>query len=150
MDAGLTENRIPVIKGWIDMKTEDYHLIGNRCKVCGEHFFPKAWICRNPDCNFDKLEDIPISKRGTIWSHTLNFYEPPAPYVPPKEFEPYATVVVELPKEKLMIMGPLADGCDYAEIKIGMEVEMIFETLHPDDEGKEQIIWKWKPVSQME
>jgi uncharacterized OB-fold protein len=55
--------------------------------------------------------------------------------------------VVELPKEKLMIMGPLADGCNYSEIKIGMEMEMVFETLQPDDAGRKQIIWKWKPAS---
>jgi len=146
----MIENRIPVIKSWINMEKEDYHLIGNRCKLCGEVFFPKAWICRNPGCSSDKLEDIPISKRGTIWSHTLNYYEPPAPYKPLKEFEPYAIMVVELPKEKLMIMGPLADGCDYEKIKIGMEMEMVFEALQRDDAGQEQFIWKWKPAGSMD
>lgn len=150
MDAGMSENRIPVIKGWINMEKEDYYLIGNRCNLCGEYFFPKAWICRNPECNSDNLEVVPISKRGTIWSHTLNYYEPPAPYKPLKDFEPYPIVVVELPKEKLMIMGPLAEGCDYAEIKIGMEMEMVFETLQRDDKGMEHIIWKWKPVSEVD
>lgn len=146
----MIENRIPVIKSWINLEKEDYYLIGNRCKQCGEFFFPKAWICRNPGCSSDKLEDIPISKRGTIWSHTLNYYKPPAPYKPLKEFEPYAIVVVELPKEKLMIMGPLADGCDYEKIKIGMEMEMVFEALQRDDAGQEQFIWKWKPAGSMD
>lgn len=147
MGAGMLENRIPVIKGWIHMDKENYHLIGNRCNLCGEYFFPKAWICRNPECNSDKLEEIPMSKRGMIWSHTLNYYEPPAPYKPSNEFEPYAIVVAELLQEKLMIMGPLADGYDYEKIKIGMETEMVFETLQRDDAGRKQIIWKWKPVS---
>jgi len=44
MGAGMLENRIPVIKGWIHMDKENYHLIGNRCNLCGEYFFPKAWI----------------------------------------------------------------------------------------------------------
>lgn len=146
MNESQEAGKVPVIKGWLNMDMEKHHLIGSRCRSCGEYYFPQSWICRNPECSSVDLEEAPISKRGTIWSHTLNHYEPPAPYKARDNFEPYAIIVAELPKEKLMIMGPLADGFDYSDLKIGMDVDMVFETLQHDENGNELIIWKWKPL----
>jgi uncharacterized OB-fold protein len=146
MEERLKENRVPIIKGWLNMDMDDPHLIGNRCKSCGEYYFPKAWICRNPGCISKDLEEVFLSRRGKVWSYTLNCYPPPPPYVPMDKFVPYAIVVVDLPEEKLMVMGPLADGCEYEDLEIGMDMEMIFEALYRDDEGNEHIIWKWRPL----
>lgn len=142
----LTETkRIPVIEGWFTVDLEEPHLIGNRCKLCGDYFFPKALICRNPHCRGSELEEVALSREGKLWSFTNNYYQPPAPYVSQDPFEPYAIVVVELPKEKLMIMGQLAKGYDYAKLKIGMNMELIVELLYEDNNRNSHIVWKWKP-----
>jgi hypothetical protein len=138
---------IPVIKGWFTIDKEDPHLVGNRCKVCGDYFFPKAFSCRNPRCTGTELEEVSFSRKGTLWSYTVNYYPPPAPYVPPDPFVPYTIVVVELPKEKLAVMGQLANGYNSEQLKIGMEMELVVEPLFKDDQGNNHYIWKWKPLA---
>jgi hypothetical protein len=140
------KQQIPVIDGWLHMDMGDPHLIGNRCRACGDFFFPKARLCRNPECGKMDLEDVLLSNRAKVWSFTLNYYQPPPPYVPKGEFAPYGIVVAELVEEKLMIMAPLADHCEYEQLQFGMDVEMVFEPLYRDAEGNDHIIWKWKPV----
>jgi uncharacterized OB-fold protein len=147
MNADPSSQRIPIIEDWLNIDMDDPHIIGNRCNSCGEYYFPRAWICRNPGCTRKDLTDVPMSTVGKVWSFTLNYYEPPPPYVPVGEFKPYAIVVAELLKEKLMVMGPLADGYDYDKLTIGMSVEMILEPLYRDAQGNEVIIWKWKPLA---
>lgn len=146
METGSESKRTPVIEGWFTMGEEGPHLIGNRCKSCGEYYFPKAYSCRNPGCMGMDLEDIALSGEGKVWSYTVNYYPPPAPYVPPEPFVPYAIVVVEMSEEKLMVMGPLAEGYDYEELEIGMDMELVVEPLYRDDEGNEHMTWKWMPV----
>ena len=146
MDLGFGSKKIPVIEGWFKMDSEGGHLIGNRCKSCGEYYFPKAYSCRNRNCMGTELEEILLSGKGKVWSYTVNHYPPPPPYVPPEPFVPYATVVVEMPEEKLMVMGPLADGYDYDKLTIGMDMALVVESLYLDDEGNEHMIWKWTPA----
>ena len=140
-------NKIPVIEGWFTMDTEEPHLIGKRCKSCGDYFFPEVPFCRNPNCRAKDLEEVALSRKGTLWSFTQNYYTPPPPYVSPDPFEPYTIAVVDLPKEKLMVMGQVASGYDFEKLEIGMEMELVIEKLYEDDQGNEYIIWKWKPLS---
>lgn len=138
--------RVAVIEGWFTLDSRDAHLIGNRCKACGDYFFPKAMGCRNPDCMQEDLEQVFLSKRGKLWSYTNNYYPPPPPYVSQNPFVPYATVVVELAREKLMVLGPLADGYDFEALEAGMEMELVVEPLYIDESGNEHLIWKFKPA----
>jgi len=139
--------RVPVVEGWFTLDPEEPHLIGNRCKSCGDYFFPTASNCRNPHCRREELEEVKLSRKGKLWSFTNNYYQPPPPYVPPDPFEPYAIAVVDLPEEKLMVMGQLAGGYDFEKLEIGMDMELIVEKLYDDDEGNEHVIWKWRPLT---
>lgn len=150
MNTEGSQNKIPVIKGWYTMDPNEPHLIGNRCKSCGDYFFPKAIICRNPKCNGTELEEVALSTKGELWSFTNNYYQPPKPYSSPEPFEPYAIVVVNLPKEKLMVLGQLAAGYEFESLKIGMEMELVVDTLSKDEGGNEYLIWKWKPIEKPE
>jgi uncharacterized OB-fold protein len=141
------EKRLAVIEGWFTMDPEDPRLIGNRCNACGDHFFPRALSCRNPDCMKEDLEEVLLSKRGKLWSYTNNYYPPPSPYVPPDPFVTYAIVVIELSEEKLMVMGQLADGYEFSDLRVGMEMELVVEPLSINDQGNEYVIWKWKPAT---
>lgn len=145
METNVEKKKIPVIEGWFTMDSEEPHLIGNRCSACKDYFFPKAYACRNPNCMGEDLEEVFLSRRGNVWSFTNNYYQPPPPYLPLGDFEPYAIVVVDLPEEKLMVMGQLASGNRFEDLKIGMEMELVLETLFMDDQGNEHLIWKWKP-----
>ena len=72
-------------------------LLGNRCAKCGTVFFPSATgFCRNPACDSESFEDIPLSRRGTVWSFAVNHYPPPEPYKAPDPFVPYTVAAVSL------------------------------------------------------
>jgi uncharacterized OB-fold protein len=119
-------------------------LLGTRCEACGTSFFPREdTFCRNPECSGTDLREVRLSRRGTVWSWTVNHYPAPAPYVPTEPPEPYAVVAVELPQERMVVLGQLAPG---TEVRIGDEVEIVADTLYEDDEH-EYVVWKWKPVS---
>jgi uncharacterized OB-fold protein len=148
-DLVMTQNaekkRVPVVKGWFDMDAG--LLVGNRCKTCGDVFFPRVISCRNPNCRGRELDEITLSTKGKLWSFTTNCYKPPAPYVSPEPFVPYTIVVVNLDQEKLGVVGQLAQGVALEKLKEGMEMELIMEALYADKDGTEHIIWKWKPAA---
>lgn len=143
----MIKKKIPVVEGWFNSETAKPYLLGNRCKSCGDYFFPKVISCRNPKCRGKEIAEIPLSTKGTLWSFTTNYYQPPAPYVSPQPFVPYTVAVVDLYKEKLMVAGQVAKGVEPETLKVGIEMELIMEALYEDADGTEHIIWKWKPVA---
>lgn len=141
-----TKERRPAIDGWFTLDDADPRLLGNRCTRCGSYFFPKtAGFCRNPECDGTELDEVPLSNRGTIWSFTTNHYAPPAPYVAAEPFEPFSVAAVELPAERMVVLGQVADGVDPATLRVGREVRLTLGTLFEDDEH-EYLVWKWKPI----
>jgi uncharacterized protein len=136
-------SQIPAIDGWF---TDDA-LLGTRCEACGCYFFPpERTLCRNPACVSTSLTEVELSKRGKVWSFSVNHYAAPAPYVGKEPFEPYTVVAVELQTEQMVVLGQLAEGVDPATLEIGQEVEVMIEPLFTDEDG-EHIVWKWRPVS---
>ncbi len=142
------KERVPAVEGWFTMDEADPRLIGNRCTSCKSYFFPKASVlCGNPNCSGAEFEDVPLSRKGKLWSFTNNCYKPPAPYVSPDPFEPYVIAAVELSREKMVVLGQVVPGVNVSELRAGMEMELVLETLFEDDE-KEYLVWKWKPCAE--
>ena len=136
---------VPAVEGWFTTG-EEPHLLGTRCTTCGNVLFPRGeGFCRNPECRGREVEEVELSRTGTVWSYTDAQYQPPAPYVPATDpYVPFALAAVELP-EGLVVLGQLADGFGVADVQVGDEVELVVETLHADETG-ERTIWKWRPV----
>jgi hypothetical protein len=44
------------------------------------------------------------------------------------------------------VSGQIATNVDLESLKIGMEMEVVRETLYEDDQGREVLTWKFKPV----
>jgi len=138
--------RTPAIEGWFSMDPEAPRLLGTRCSSCQTVFFPKESTgCRNPHCQGGQLEEAALSARGRLWSFTNNCYPPPAPYVSPDPFEPYAVAAVELEAEKIVVLGQVVAGVRVEDLEAGMEMELVLDTLFEDDEN-DYIVWKWKPA----
>ncbi len=141
------KTRIPAVAGWFRMDPEDPRLLGTRCRSCETYFFPAETVyCRNPRCGGTEFEEVPLSRRGTLWSFTNNCYPPPAPYVAPEPFEPYAIAAVELAEEKMVVLGQVVPGVGVDELEAGMEMELVLDTLSEDDDH-EYVVWKWRPVA---
>jgi len=92
------------------------------------------------------VEEVKLSRRGKLYTYTINYYPAPPPYVPPDPFVPYATTVMELEKEKMLVQGQIVTGYDLQKLKIGMEMEVVLELLYRDSDGNDVIVWKFRPL----
>jgi uncharacterized protein len=139
----------PAIDGWFatDGSGAPY-LIGGKCPQCGTYVFPpRANNCPNPACDGDELAQVPLSRRGTLWSYTENRYAPPPPYPSPDPFEPFAVAAVQLADEGLIVLGKVVEGTLAADLKIGMEMELTIMPLYVDDDGVERVVYAWRIAS---
>lgn len=135
--------REAVLPGWFTLDEREPHLLGSRCTSCGTYYFPKqSMFCRNPDCAGENFEEVKLSRSGKLWSFTNAAYQPPPPYVANEPFQPFGIAAVELQKERMIVLGQLANGIDLKRLKAGMAMEL---ELEPLDDGK--LVWKWKPLS---
>ncbi|MFK8050228.1 MAG: Zn-ribbon domain-containing OB-fold protein [Halioglobus sp.] len=135
----------PAIDGWHTMN-EKPHLIGTQCKGCGTYFFPKQnYFCKNPSCESTEFDEVELSRTGNIWSYTNACYKPPAPFVPSDPHVPYAIAAVQLDKEQMVVLGQVVAGIGVEDLKVGMPVELVLETLHETEEDT-KVTWKWQPV----
>jgi uncharacterized OB-fold protein len=138
----------PVVDGWFT--TDDAPaLLAGRCAACGATWFPRlSDACPNPACTGGEVEEVRLSRHGTVWSYTDARYQPPPPYVPPSvDYEPFALAAVELP-EGLTVLGQLAQGYGVADVTVGSQVELVVEPLYTDDTG-ERLVWRWRPVTEL-
>ena len=115
------------------------YLIGSKCRVCGNVFFPKRVVC--PACiSEDTLEEISLSTRGRINSFAVVEVAPPGFTVP------YTQALVDLP-EGLTIFSPIAGGASEAKaLELGAEVELIIAPISVDEDGNEVIGYKFRPL----
>lgn len=142
----MAKTRTPAVEGWFTLDDRAPQLLGTRCSACGTIAFPKeTGFCRNPACSGTEFEEVPLSRRGRLWSFTDNRYAPPHPFVAGDPFEPYAIAAVELEREKMVVLGQVVRGVGTDRLEAGMEMELVLETLFEDAE-RDVVVWKWKPA----
>ena len=135
--------KTPVIDGLFTLDQEEPKLIGSKCASCGTYFFPETNYCSNPECKEKKIEQAFLSRRGKLWSYTIQHYPPPPPFKATEPFVPFGIGFVELP-EKIRVAGILTES-DPEKLKIGMDVELVLGKAY-EENGKEVVTWKFKPV----
>jgi hypothetical protein len=148
--------RVPAIDGWFTVPEagsgEQPALIGTRCRDSGTYFFPPERVASRAPGFFDSaLDEVRLSSRGRLWSYTDAGYRPPEPYVPVTDpHEPFCIAAVELEAEKIVVMGQVVAGVTVEDLRVGMEMELVVDTLYTetDDDGTdtEYMVWKWRPV----
>jgi uncharacterized OB-fold protein len=104
---------------------KDHRLVVQRCDGCGLLRFPPREVCSS--CLATEASWIEVSGRGEIFSFNVmhQIYHPAF-----ASKVPYAVVVVKLAEGPKMISNLL--DCPLAEIRIGMPVEVVFETMSED------------------
>ncbi len=117
-------------------------LIADQCNNCSEIFFPRKenGICTY--CQSEDLSKILLSPKGKIYNHTVIMQKPPEYY---HGRVPYAIGFVELP-EGIRIRTHFT-GCDFKDLAIGMEVELVIEKLGEDETGNDIISYMFKPAA---
>jgi len=142
-NAPIQSNQIPVKDGLFTLAQDSKsgpRLMASRCPACSEIFFPRRRICQN--CQSPGLKEIKLGPHGKIFSYTVVMQQPAGNYRGPV---PYAFGWVELPEG--VRIETLYTGCELDELRVGMDVELVVETLHRDREGREIICHKFRPVT---
>ncbi|MGW0584345.1 Zn-ribbon domain-containing OB-fold protein [Streptomyces sp. NPDC002920] len=137
-----------MVAGWFTGEGDSFRLLGTRCRSCRSVFFPREdAFCRNPACQSDEFDEVPLSRRGRVWSYTDSRYQPPSPYVtdPELPWEPYALIAVELESERIVVLGQAVPGVTVADLTVGMEVEVVPGVLNEDTETV-WTTWHWRPT----
>jgi uncharacterized protein len=143
-----TTPSVPAVEGWFTTDPDAPHLIGGRCTECSTFVFPpRAAGCPNPRCTGEVLDQVPLSRRGTVWSYTENRYAPPAPFPAADPFEPYALAAVELADEGLVVLGKVATGVLAVDLHVGMPMQLEIEPLYRDDDGVDHLVYVWAPAT---
>ncbi|MFH2129353.1 MAG: OB-fold domain-containing protein [bacterium] len=127
--------QVPIREGAFREDKTGAILLANKCKACGQIFFPKAKFCLS--CVHNELEEIELSQKGSLYSYTIG-------HMPSSHFQPpYAIGYIDLP-ENYRIYAPLVMVEDQP-FEVGMEMVAVIDKLWEED-GKEVIGYKFKPV----
>ncbi len=93
------------------------------------------------------MEELP--GRGTLWTWTIQRFMPKTPYnsgETPETFKPFGVGYVELPGG-VRVEGRLTEG-DPGKLRIGMAMDVVFETFRVDDNGNEVVGFFFRPVQE--
>jgi uncharacterized OB-fold protein len=103
----------------LDFSEGGPRLVGGRCGACDEVLFPLRPRC--PRCASAEVERIMLPDRGTLWTWTIQGFEPKAPYASAQEeFVPFGVGYVEL--EGHLRVETRLTTADPDELVIGMPV----------------------------
>jgi uncharacterized OB-fold protein len=127
--------KIPVREGTFVESPEGGILVANKCKSCGQVFFPKVNFCLS--CLGEAMEELKLSRRGKLYTYTIGrmasmHFEPP-----------YAIGYVDMP-EGVRIFAPI-DIVEAKPLKVGMDLEVYIDKLWQEGD-KEVIGYKFRPV----
>ena len=105
-------------------------------KELGQHFLHDENVCQKIveglGPNIKNLVEVGPGG-GAITKYLMNM-----------PFENY--LCIELDKEKMIVLGQAISGITVEQLKVGMPVELVLDTLHEDEESN-KVIWKWKPIA---
>jgi uncharacterized OB-fold protein len=139
-----THGQIPVAEGLFAETADGPRLLGSRCRSCNTPYFPRSPACHNPECTRSQTEDVHFGPRGRLWSCAIQNYPPPPPARYEEPYTPYAVGVVDL-DEGLRVVARMSSG-EPESLQVGSEVELTIEPICRDEEGREVVTWKFKPL----
>jgi uncharacterized OB-fold protein len=138
--------RVPIEDGYFtvpDDPADAPRLLGSRCTACGEHFFPRRQVCAR--CLAEGCEDVLLGPRGRLWTWT--YVHVPLFAKKDARVDAYGVGQVDLP-EGPRVQAILLGGPD--DFRIGIDMELDLETLRTDDDGREVVIFRFRPVDGVE
>jgi uncharacterized OB-fold protein len=118
-------------------------LAGSRCATCGTVTFPAQAGCAR--CAGEDMAAVELADRGTLWTWTVQAFEPKAPYrVPEGGFTPYGVGYVDLGE---VIIESRIVG-DPAGFEIGLPMRLTLLPLWPGPDGSPVVTYAFQPAGE--
>ena len=139
-------NQVPIAEGLFTWPADKPALLASRCQDCGIASFPVAQSCAA--CSGQNVAPEELPGRGTLWTWTVQQFMPKTPYKSDETmetFKPYGVGYVELPGG-VRVEGRLTES-DPEKLRIGMDMDVVFETYRTEDNGDEVISFFFKPAA---
>lgn len=115
-------------------------LAGARCANCGTVTFPVQAGCAR--CAGTDLAAVELADRGTVWTWTVQAFEPKSPYrAPAGGFTPYGVGYVDL--GDVIVEARLLG--DPAGFEIGMPVRLTLLPLWSGPDGSQVVTYAFQP-----
>lgn len=137
----MSEQSAPCVPGLFG-EEGGAHVLGSRCTTCKTPYFPKADVCRNPDCEQSVMVEERFGGLGTVWSYSTADFAPPPPHKFDPPFKPYAVGVVDM-DNGMRLVGQMVDAPD--TVKVGDRVELVIAPLYHEGDAV-RTSWKFKRV----
>lgn len=99
-----------------------HELLVQHCKDCGRYIYYPRILC--PDCSSTNIEWVKSSGRGEVYTYSVHYRGPTREF---KDDVPYVVALIDM-EEGWRMMSNIV-GCDPEEVKIGSEVEVVFEDI---------------------
>ncbi len=114
------------------------HLLINTCSRCGLSFFPRRKLCIR--CLQDNaLQEGTLKEGGKLYTYTVVHRGSPDFSVP------YMVGYIDFEREGVRVFSPIT-GCRPEELKIGMDMRVIFEGTAMSDRSKSRMVYKFAPL----
>jgi len=144
-EQASTQVRKPIAEGLFTWPSAAPQLIASKCARCGEVAFPAQKSC--PACTSEQVDEILLSRRGELWTWTIQRFPPPHPYIgDPKTFTPFGVGYVELP-EGVRVEGRLTTARP-EELHIGQTMELVVEPFAEGEHGESLVTFAFAPVAE--
>ena len=85
-----------------------------------------------------------MAPTGTLWSFTVQGFQPKEPYLGPAEFEPYGVGYVELHGE--VIVEALLTENDPSALSIGDAMDLVIVPFTKDEAGNDVVTFAFRPA----
>jgi hypothetical protein len=138
--------KVPIREGLFTLPlipVEQVKLLGSKCKKCQEVGLGKRLTCAH--CGGEEMDEIPLSKKGKLWTYTVIRHKPPGDYKGPDPFVPFGLGLVELP-EGIRVLSPIYGDPD--KLKIGMNLELEVYPLYVDENKNEVMAFRFRPMEE--
>jgi len=114
-------------------------LLTSSCERCNVNYFPRRERCIK--ClESDSMTDTKLTGRGKLYTYTVLYRTSPQFNVP------LMVGYIDYEKEGVRVFGHIT-GCKPEALKIGMEMELVFEGLDVKEKEKEKLTYKFRPVT---
>ncbi|MBW2091915.1 MAG: OB-fold domain-containing protein [Deltaproteobacteria bacterium] len=120
-----------------DNPDEQPYLTASRCEECGTYFFPMRVVCLK--CGKESLKEAPLSGRGKVYTYTIARQQLPGALVK----VPYAVAIIAM-EEGCQVHTVVTE--DWEHLDVDMDVEVYFEKVGEDEEGNDQLAYKFRAV----